>query len=70
MMKLLREEYDLLGYITPCISSKANQLFGETCRFHFQGDLLATCFHAGFVLGLFFDPENGGDIFLRNIRFE
>jgi hypothetical protein len=26
--------------------------------------LLATCFHAGFLLGLFFDPEDGGDMFL------
>jgi hypothetical protein len=23
--------------------------------------------HAGFLLGLFFDPEYGGDIFLRNV---
>jgi hypothetical protein len=29
--------------------------------------LLATCLHAGFLLGLFFDPEDGGDMFLRNI---
>jgi hypothetical protein len=27
---------------------------------------LATCFHAGFFLGLFFDPENRGDMFLQN----
>jgi hypothetical protein len=26
--------------------------------------LLVTCFHAGFLLGFFFDPEDGGDIFL------
>jgi hypothetical protein len=28
--------------------------------------LLATCFHAGILLGLF-DPEDGGDMFLRNV---
>jgi hypothetical protein len=27
----------------------------------------ATYFHAGFLLGLFFDPEHGGDMFLRNV---
>jgi hypothetical protein len=27
--------------------------------------LLVTCFHAGFLLGLFFDTEDGGDMFLR-----
>jgi hypothetical protein len=27
----------------------------------------ATCFQAGFLLGLFSDPEDGGDMFLRNI---
>jgi hypothetical protein len=28
--------------------------------------LLSTCFHAGFLPVLFFDHENGGDMFLRN----
>jgi hypothetical protein len=39
-----------------------------TYPFHLQG-LLATCFHAGFSLNLLFDPEDGGDMFLRNISW-
>jgi hypothetical protein len=27
----------------------------------------AICFHAGFFFGFFFDPEDGGDMFLRNV---
>jgi hypothetical protein len=29
-------------------------------------EVLVTCFHAGILLGLF-NPEDGGDIFLRNV---
>jgi hypothetical protein len=29
--------------------------------------LLATNFHAGFLLGLSFEPEDGSDMFLRNV---
>jgi hypothetical protein len=32
-------------------------------------NLHATCFHARFLLGSFFVPENGGDIFLRNAGY-
>jgi hypothetical protein len=28
---------------------------------------IATFFHAGLLLGYFIDPEDGGDIFLRNV---
>jgi hypothetical protein len=27
--------------------------------------LLVTCFYSGFFLGLFFDPEEGGEMFLQ-----
>jgi hypothetical protein len=40
--------------ITPCSPLKVNRA------------LLAASFHADFLLGLFFDPEDGGDIFLPN----
>jgi hypothetical protein len=49
--------------ITPCSPFKVNRRFGGTYRLH----LLATCFHAGFLLILFFDPEDGGDMLLRNV---
>jgi hypothetical protein len=31
--------------------------------------LLATCFHAGFSRGLFFDLEDRDDIFLQNVAW-
>jgi hypothetical protein len=29
--------------------------------------LVSTCFQAGFLLGFFFDPEDGENMFLRNV---
>jgi hypothetical protein len=29
--------------------------------------LLDACFHSGFLLGLSFEPEDGGDMFLQNV---
>jgi hypothetical protein len=30
--------------------------------------LFATCFHVGFLSGLFFDPEYGDEIFFQNVN--
>jgi hypothetical protein len=30
-------------------------------------EIMLRLFHTGLLLGLFFDPEDGGDIFLRNV---
>jgi hypothetical protein len=46
--------------IMPCSLLKVNGRFEETYR------RLATCFHAGILLGLF-DPEDGGDMFLQEV---
>jgi hypothetical protein len=60
--------------ITPCTSSvlEANWYFGGTYRLHLQGwrisrAMFASCFHGGFLLGLFSGSEHDGDIFLRNV---
>jgi hypothetical protein len=62
--------------VTPCIPLTDNQSFGKTCTSSGSKDkprrnqretnqnLLATCFHSTIFLGLFFDPEDGGGIFL------
>jgi hypothetical protein len=36
---------------------------------HSGGYEVATCFHTGFLLGLFFDPEDRGDMFLQNVSW-
>jgi hypothetical protein len=65
----------------PCSPFSFNRRFGGTYRLHLQGRrnkfskpaskgllnlFLATRLLAGFLI-YFFDPENGGDMFLRNI---
>jgi hypothetical protein len=52
----MKSYFTIFWDITPC------SLWQQVAK-----ALLATCFHAGFFLGLFFDPEDGGDMFLRNV---
>jgi hypothetical protein len=48
--------------ITPSSPVEVNQ--------HFRGTHLACClFHADFLLVLLFDPQDGGDTFLQNVRW-
>jgi hypothetical protein len=47
--------------VTPCTPSKINRRFGGTCRSTWY------LLHAGFLLGLFVDPEDGGDMFLGEV---
>jgi hypothetical protein len=44
--------------ITPCSSSRVIRMAE-----------FATCFHAGFMLGLFFDPEDGSDMFVGSVHW-
>jgi hypothetical protein len=45
--------------ITPCSPLEVNRRSGGTYR--------RACFHTGFLLGLFFDPEDLRDMFLQNV---
>jgi hypothetical protein len=41
-------------------------LVGYNAVLH-AGNKQSCLFHAGFLLDLFFDPEDGGDVFVRSI---
>jgi hypothetical protein len=61
--------------ITPCSPSSVNRRFGGTYRLHLQGQRISLarkpCLAPAFTLvpcsSYFFDPEDVGDKFLRNV---
>jgi hypothetical protein len=68
--------------IMPCSSLKVNWHFRGTYRLHLQGRRIsfarnrckrrwqaAAYFHAGFLLGLFYNLTDRGDKFLRNVSY-
>jgi hypothetical protein len=58
------------SYVTPCSPLKFNWRFGGTCRFHLECQKISSVFYlllAESLLGLLFDPEDVGDMSLRNI---
>jgi hypothetical protein len=62
----------IFSNITTCSSLEVNRRFGGTCRIfrvEEQAKLGSVCYllHSNFLLGSFYGPEDGGDIFLRNI---
>jgi hypothetical protein len=67
------EKYYLLGYNAvysveskPTFRRKINPP-SSGIRISRARNQLATCFRAGSLLGLFFDCEDGGDMFFRNV---
>jgi hypothetical protein len=55
--------------VTPCSLLRCNRRFGGTYRIHLQGRR-KFCLPPAYLLVLaeiFFDPEDGGDMFLRNV---
>jgi hypothetical protein len=56
------EELYLLGY-NPVLSVKYQPTFQKNT----SPAILSACFHVDVLFGLFFDYEDGGDMFLRNI---
>jgi hypothetical protein len=62
--------------ITPCIPLQSQPTFRRNMSLLSSGPKnkpgkepveLSTCFLSAFLLDLFTDPEDGGDIFLRNV---
>jgi hypothetical protein len=56
--------------ITPCSPFIANRRFGGKCHLHLQGRRISyPCYllYVDFLHGVFFDPEDDGDMYLRKV---
>jgi hypothetical protein len=61
--------------ITPCSALKVKRSFGGTCYLHLHGQRINqarsqhACYllHTSFLFGLFFNPEDGSNMFLQKI---
>jgi hypothetical protein len=53
--------------VTLCNKSEQALRFGRTYRFHLRGHTESQD-SVEFLSGLLFDPEDGGNVYLRNIR--
>jgi hypothetical protein len=52
--------------VMPCSLLKVKRYFGGTCLSYLKPSYLL---HACFLLDLFIDSEDGGDMFIRNFNF-
>jgi hypothetical protein len=62
-------------WVTLCSQLQVDRRFGETCRLHLQGGRISQATNqqssachllSRWFITLYFEPENGGDMFLRN----
>jgi hypothetical protein len=60
--------YDVFWDMAPCTQLKVNWRFGWTCRLHLRGWRVRHARNQHEV-GNLFKPEDGGDMFLRNVSW-
>jgi hypothetical protein len=66
ILTLLRLKSSTILDITSCSRLKVNRYFGGTSGLHLHGRRISLL-HIGFLIALLFDPEDGGEKFLRNV---
>jgi hypothetical protein len=72
MWAVTPKEKKIYWAIMLCSPLKVNECFGGTLRLHLQkrkavasrAAVLTTCLHTDILFGLFFNPEDGDDVFL------